>query len=91
MGIRNSQEVLTNLASDPVKNRLGKLFVFGRPAHVAAAIPGDEQACGCAVVCNCCGVDRHESAALAERSFRPAQEPDRVPVVKVVEHPECQD
>jgi hypothetical protein len=90
MGVRNPQEVPTNVASNPAKDRLGKPLVLGRAAHMSSTIPGDEQTCGCAVVRNGRGVDRHETAALAERCFRPAEQPEGTLVVEVMEHAECQ-
>jgi hypothetical protein len=91
MRVWNPEEVPTNVALDPAKGRARELLVPSRPAYVASAVPGNEEACGCTVVRHRCGVDRHESAVLIERCFRSEQKPQSALVVKVVEHAESQD
>jgi hypothetical protein len=91
MGIRDSQEIPTNVAPHSFERGLRKLLVLGRAPNVVSAVPRDEQTCGRAVARDHRRVNRHESAAPAERCVRPIEQPEGALVVKVMDHTERQN
>jgi hypothetical protein len=91
MGVRNPQEIPTNVAPHSFERALRKLLVLRRAANVVSAVPRHEETCSCAVARNYRWVNRHKSPARAERCVRPVEQPEGALVVKVMDHTERQD